>query len=38
MGPRQRHETGDQDLFRSRLDRIVDLTHALVQLSRATDA
>ena len=27
----------EQDLFRSRLDRIIDLTHALVKLSRAID-
>jgi hypothetical protein len=28
MRPRERQETGEQDLFRSRLDRIVDLTPA----------
>jgi hypothetical protein len=33
MRPRERQETGEQDLFRSRLDRIIDLTHALVKLS-----
>ena len=27
MRPRERQETGEQDLFRSRLDRIIDLTH-----------
>src|ERR1700731_4004952 len=37
MRPRERQETGEQDLFRSRLDRIIDLTHALVKLSRAID-
>src|ERR1700745_366409 len=37
MRPRERQETGEQDLFRSRLDRIIDLTHALVKLSRAMD-
>jgi Transposase domain (DUF772) len=37
MRPRKRQETGEQDLFRSRLDRIIDLTHALVKLSRAID-
>ena len=31
MRPRERQETGEQDLFRSRLDRIIDLTHALVK-------
>ena len=30
-------ETGEQDLFRSRLDQIIDRTHALVKLSRAID-
>src|SRR5580692_6222593 len=37
MRPRERRETGEQDLFRSRLDRIIDLTHGLVKLSRAID-
>src|ERR1700741_3344035 len=37
MRPRERRETGEQDLFRSRLDRIIDLTHALVKLSRTID-
>src|ERR1700740_1468721 len=37
MRPRERQETGEQDLFRSRLDRIIDLTHALVKLPRAYD-
>ena len=37
MRPRERRETGEQDLFRSRLDQIIDLTHALVKLSRAID-
>src|SRR6516164_3276882 len=37
MRPRERRKTGEQDLFRSRLDRIIDLTHALVKLSRAID-
>src|SRR5262249_55524850 len=37
MRPRERQETGEQDLFRSRLVRIIDLTHALVKLSRAID-
>jgi len=37
MRPRERRETGEQDLFRSRLDRIIDRTHALVKLSRAID-
>lgn len=37
MRPRERRETVEQDLFRSRLDRIIDLEHALVKLSRAID-
>ena len=37
MRPRERGEIGEQDLFRSRLDQIIDLTHALVKLSRAID-
>ena len=34
MKPRERHETGAQDLFRSRLDQIINLKHALVTLSK----
>jgi hypothetical protein len=35
MRPRERQETGEQDLFRSRLDRIIGLTHCTGQaLSR----
>ena len=30
-------ETGEQDLFRSRLDQIIDMNHALVKLARAID-
>jgi IS5 family transposase len=37
MRPRERRETSEQDLFRSRLDQIIDLNHALVKLSRAID-
>jgi transposase, IS5 family len=37
MKPRERRETGEQDLFRSRLDQIIDLRHPLVKLSRAVD-
>jgi IS5 family transposase len=29
--------TGEQDLFRSRLDQIIDMNHALVKLARAID-
>ena len=35
MRPREQRETGEQDLFRSRLDQIIDLTHALVRQSYA---
>ncbi len=37
MRPRERRETGQSDLFRARLDRIVDLSHSLAKLSRAID-
>lgn len=37
MKPREREETGEQDLFRSRLDQIIDMNHALVKLARAID-
>jgi len=37
MRPRERRETGEQDLFRSRLDQIIDMKHALVKLARAID-
>ena len=37
MRPRERRESGKQDLFRSRLDQIIDMKHALVKLSRAID-
>ena len=34
MRPRERQETSEQDLFRSRLDQIIDMKHALVKLAR----
>ena len=34
MKPRERRETGAQDLFRSRLDQIINLKHELVTLSK----
>jgi IS5 family transposase len=37
MKPRERRETGEQDLFRSRLDAIIDMRHALVKLAQAID-
>ncbi len=35
--PRERRETGEQDLFRSRLDQIINMKHELVRLARAID-
>jgi transposase, IS5 family len=37
MRPRERRETGEQDLFRSRLDQIIDMKHSLVTLARTVD-
>ena len=37
MQPRERRESGEQDLFRSRLDHIIDLNHALVKLAHKID-
>jgi transposase, IS5 family len=37
MRPRERRETGEQDLFRSRLDQIIDMKHPLVRLARTVD-
>jgi IS5 family transposase len=37
MRPRERRETSEQGLFRSRLDQIIDMKHALVKLARAID-
>jgi IS5 family transposase len=34
MRPRERRETGEQDLFRSRLDQIINLNHELVKLAK----
>jgi transposase, IS5 family len=34
MKPRERRETGAQDMFRSRLDQIINMKHALVTLSK----
>jgi len=38
MRPRERRETGEGDLFRSRLDQIIDMKHALVKLVQASVA
>ncbi len=37
MRPKERQESGAQDLFRARLDQIIDLDHALVRLALAID-
>src|SRR3954471_22384112 len=37
MRPKERRETGQSDLFRARLDQIVDLAHPVVKLARAID-
>jgi transposase, IS5 family len=37
MRPRERRESGKQDLFRSRLDQIIDMRHPLVQLAQTID-
>ena len=31
MRPKERRETGEQDLFRARLDQIIDMDHALAK-------
>ncbi|CCF00156.1 putative transposase of disrupted insertion sequence (plasmid) [Sinorhizobium fredii HH103] len=35
--PRERRQTGEQDLFRSRLDQIINMQHELVRLTQAID-
>lgn len=35
MKPRERWETGEQDLFRARLDQIINMSHELVKLAKA---
>jgi len=35
--PRERRQTGEQDLFRSRLDQIINMKHGLVRLAQAID-
>ncbi len=37
MRPKERRETGQSDLFRARLDQIVDSTHPLVRLAGSID-
>ena len=37
MRPKERREGGEQDLFRARLDQIINLKHELVQLAAKID-
>jgi hypothetical protein len=37
MRPKERRDSGQADLLRSRLDAIIDMNHALVKLARAID-
>ena len=37
MRPKERHDTGQTDLLRSRLDAIIDVGHPLVKLARTID-
>src|SRR5271169_3208615 len=37
MRPRERRESGEQDMFRSRLDQVMNMDHPLVKLARAID-
>ena len=37
MRPKERRDSGQSDLFRTRLDPIVDMSHALAKLGRALD-
>ncbi len=37
MKPKERRDSGQADLLRSRLDAIIDMNHALVKLSRTID-
>ena len=37
MRPRERRDSGQNDLFKARLDQIVDLSHPLAKLARTID-
>jgi transposase, IS5 family len=37
MRPKERRESGQNDLFRARLDHIVDMAHPLAKLAHAVD-
>ena len=36
MRPKERREIGQSDLFKARLDQILDMSHALAKLARAS--
>jgi hypothetical protein len=37
LRPKEHRESGEHDLFRSRLDQIIDMDHALVKLAGSID-
>jgi hypothetical protein len=37
MRPKERRDSGQKDLFRARLDQIVDMGHPLAKLARSVD-
>ena len=37
MRPKERRSTGQADIFRSRLDQIIDMGHPLVKLAQTID-
>ena len=37
MRPKKHERTGEEDLFRARLDQIIDMKHELVQLAGRLD-
>jgi len=37
MRPKERRDSGQNDLFRARLDQIVDMNHPLAKLARSVD-
>ena len=37
MKPRERRETGQNDLFKARLDQIIGMSHPRVRLAQRTD-
>jgi len=37
MKPRERREAGQNDLFKARLDQIINMSHPLVKLAQAMD-